>query len=64
MQASSAVQVRMEGRRRGRRGHVGLHALGAFADRLGMAQALSAAVPRAGERRQMPLCHLLISPHK
>lgn len=40
MQASSAVQVRMEGRRRGRGGHVGLHALGAFADRLGMAQAL------------------------
>lgn len=30
--------------------HVGLHALGAFADRLGLGDALSAAVPPAGER--------------
>ena len=34
-------------------GHVGLHALGAFADRLGLANALSARIPPRGER--MPL---------
>lgn len=31
--------------------HVGLHALGAFADRLGVGEALSARVPPTGERR-------------
>jgi hypothetical protein len=31
--------------------HVGLHALGAFADRLGVGDALSARIPPAGERR-------------
>ena len=30
--------------------HVGLHALGEFADRLGLAEALSAAIPWTGER--------------
>jgi Transposase DDE domain group 1 len=30
--------------------HVGLHALGAFADRLGVGDALSARIPPAGER--------------
>jgi hypothetical protein len=30
--------------------HVGLHALGAFADRLGLGDALSARIPPAGER--------------
>jgi len=30
--------------------HVGLHALGAFADRLGLGDSLSAAIPPAGER--------------
>ena len=34
-------------------GHVGLHALGAFADRLGLGNALSARIPPRGER--MPL---------
>jgi len=31
-------------------GHVGLHALGAFADRLGLGHSLSARIPRTGER--------------
>jgi hypothetical protein len=30
--------------------HVGLHALGAFADHLGLGDALSARIPPAGER--------------
>src|SRR5438045_3350878 len=30
--------------------HVGLHVLGAFADRLGLGDALSAAIPITGER--------------
>jgi len=30
--------------------HVGLHALGAFADRLGLGGALSSRIPRPGER--------------
>jgi Transposase DDE domain group 1 len=34
-------------------GHVGLHAFGAFADRLGLGNALSSAIPPRGER--MPL---------
>ena len=34
-------------------GHVGLHALGAFADRLGLGNALSSRIPPRGER--MPL---------
>jgi hypothetical protein len=50
VQATSAVRVRIEGGGDGAVGHVGLHALGAFGDRLGLPQALSAAVPWAGER--------------
>ena len=34
-------------------GHVGLHALGAFADRLGLGNALSARIPLRGERMPM-----------
>lgn len=50
MQAISAVPARIEGGGEGVVGHVGLHALGAFADRLGVPQVLSAAVPWNGER--------------
>lgn len=44
---------------------VGLHALGAFADRLGLGDALSAAVPPTGERlpvhdRGKVLCHTML----
>jgi hypothetical protein len=50
VQATSAVRVKIEGGGDGAVGLVGLHALAAFADRLGVAGALSAAVPWAGER--------------
>jgi hypothetical protein len=50
VQHISAVPVVVEGGGEGAVGHVGLHALGSFADRLGVAGALSAAVPWAGER--------------
>jgi hypothetical protein len=46
----SAVPAVIKGGGEGAVGHVGLHALGAFADRLGVPQSLSAAVPWAGER--------------
>jgi hypothetical protein len=42
--------VRVEAGGEGVVGHVGLHALGAFADRVGLGGALSAAVPWRGER--------------
>ena len=50
MQAISAVPARIEDGGDGAVGHVGLHALGVFADRLGLGEALSRAVPWAGER--------------
>lgn len=50
MQATSALKVKIEAGGDGAVGHVGLHALGAFADRLGIPQALTAVVPWAGER--------------
>jgi Transposase DDE domain group 1 len=50
VQASSAVRVKIEGGGDGAVGLVGLHALGAFGDRLGVPQALSAVVPWTGER--------------
>lgn len=45
MQAISAVSARIEGCDDGLVGRVGLHELGAFADRVGLPQALSTAVP-------------------
>ena len=50
MKCNSVRQVRVESGGGGLVGHVGLHALGAFADRLGVGASLSAAVPPAGER--------------
>ena len=50
MKGISAVPAVIEGGGEGAVGHVGLHALGSFADRLGLPAALSAAVPWAGER--------------
>lgn len=50
MQAISAVSAVIEGGGEGAVGHVGLHALGLFADRLGVPAALSTAVPCNGER--------------
>lgn len=50
MQAISAVPAMIEGGGEGAVGHVGLHALGSFADRMGLPPALSSAVPWAGER--------------
>jgi hypothetical protein len=47
---NSTRRVRIEADGEGVVAHVGLHALGAFADRLGLGDALSAAVPPAGER--------------
>jgi hypothetical protein len=57
--------VRIEAEGEGVVAHVGLHALGAFADRLGLGDALSAAVPPAGERlpvhdRGKVLCHTML----
>ena len=50
MKSNSVRQVRVEGGGGGLVAHVGLHALGAFADCLGVGASLSAAVPPAGER--------------
>jgi hypothetical protein len=47
---NSVRRVRIEAGGDGVVAHVGLHALGAFADRLGLGDALSVAVPPAGER--------------
>ena len=49
MKCNSVRQVRVESGG-GVVAHVGLHALGAFADRLGVGASLSAALPPAGER--------------
>lgn len=50
MNANSTVAVKVEGSGEGVVPHVGLHALGAFADRLGLGDLLSARIPVAGER--------------
>ncbi len=50
MNGNSARRVRIEAGGDGAVAHVGLHALGAFADRLGVGDALSARIPVAGER--------------
>jgi len=47
---NSTRRVRIEAGGEGVVAHVGLHALGAFADRLGLGDALSARIPPAGER--------------
>jgi hypothetical protein len=47
---NSTRRVRIEAAGEGVVAHVGLHALGALADRLGVGDALSARIPRAGER--------------
>jgi Transposase DDE domain group 1 len=47
---NSTRRVRIEAAGDGVVAHVGLHALGAFADRLGVGDALSARIPPAGER--------------
>jgi hypothetical protein len=48
--ANSTVAVVVEGGGEGVVAHVGLHALGAFADRLGLGDSLSRRVPVTGER--------------
>ena len=50
MKSHSVREVRVQGGGGGLVGHVGLHALGAFADRLGPAASLSCGVRWAGER--------------
>ena len=47
---NSTRSALVEGSGRGVVAHVGLHALGAFADRLGLGDSLSARIPIAGER--------------
>jgi hypothetical protein len=47
---NSTQRVRIEADGEGVVAHVGLHALGAFADRLGLGDSLSARIPPAGER--------------
>jgi Transposase DDE domain group 1 len=47
---NSTRRVRIEAGGEGVVAHVGLHALGAFADRLGLGDELSARIPPAGER--------------
>jgi hypothetical protein len=47
---NSTRRVVIEGGGEGVVAHVGLHALGSFADRLGLGDALSARIPPAGER--------------
>ncbi len=50
MNGNSTARVKVEPGGKGVVAHVGLHALGSFADRLGLGDALSAAIPRTGER--------------
>lgn len=50
MNGNSVRRVKVEAGGEGVVGHVGLHALGAFADRVGLGDALSGAVPWQGER--------------
>lgn len=65
MNGNSTRRVKIEADGDGVVAHVGLHALGAFADRLGLSDALSAAVPPPGERlavhdRGKVLCHTML----
>ena len=53
VKANSVAAVVVEGGGKGVVAHVGLHALGAFGDRLGLGDCLSAAIPIAGERRPL-----------
>jgi len=48
--ANSALSAVVEGSGTGVVAHVGLHALGSFADRLGLGDSLSARIPISGER--------------
>jgi Transposase DDE domain group 1 len=48
--ATSTTRLKVETGGAGVAAHVGLHALGCFADRLGLADSLSARIPIAGER--------------
>jgi hypothetical protein len=62
---NSTRRVRIEAGGEGVVAHVGLHALGAFGDRLGLGDALSGAVPPVGERlpihdRGKMLCHAML----
>ena len=50
MNANSTVRVKVEGGGEQVVAHVGLHALGAFADRLGLGDSLSRRIPITGER--------------
>jgi hypothetical protein len=50
MQATSTARLKVEPGGRGVAAHVGLHALGAFADSLGLADLLSKRIPITGER--------------
>lgn len=50
MNANSTVAAVVEGSGEGVVAHVGLHALGAFADRLGLGDSLSSRIPCTGER--------------
>ena len=50
VKSNSTVPVVVEGGGDQVVAHVGLHALGAFADRLGLGDSLSAAIPNTGER--------------
>ena len=50
MNGNSTLAAVVEGSGTGVAAHVGLHALGAFADRLGLGDSLSARIPIAGER--------------
>ena len=50
MNANSTLSAVLEGSGKGVVAHVGLHALGAFADRLGLGDSLSARIPISGER--------------
>ncbi|MDQ4133270.1 MAG: IS1380 family transposase [Actinomycetota bacterium] len=50
MNANSTVRVNVEGGGDQVVAHVGLHALGAFADRLGLGHSLSSRIPAPGER--------------
>lgn len=51
MNATSTVPVRVEGGGDQVVAHVGLHALGCFAHRLGLGEALSEAVVAGGDQR-------------
>ena len=50
MNRNSTLSAVVEGSGKGVVAHVGLHALGAFADRLALGDSLSARIPIAGER--------------